>query len=313
VIPYWRAFLKKFPNPQSLAEAQEHKALKAWEGLGYYSRLRNLKKAAFQVSREGFPQNREGWQKLPGIGPYTSAALASIINKKRAAVVDGNVFRVLSRLYNETKPVDLGDSRVYFENLANPLICEQRPGDFNQALMELGATLCRPQQVNCSCCPWKNGCQGQKNWKELPVKEKKSKIHSLNVALGLVRRGDGRFLLDRRSDKVLMGGLWEFPGGKIEAGESAEKALHREIQGEVGLKIRIVAPLGKVTHHYTKFRVLLHPFLCEYVSGKAHPRDAAIAELRWTYPKNWRHLPMPAGSRKIINNLPENFIGIFRS
>jgi A/G-specific adenine glycosylase len=306
VIPFYTRFIKRFPDPSSLARAREETALKLWEGLGYYHRIRNLRKAAALVAKEGFPESPEGWKALPGLGPYASAAIASIVNAKVISVVDGNVYRILSRLKKDNKAIDGSKAYEHFEKIADTLISKKRPGDFNQAMMELGATVCRPRKPLCLLCPWQSDCKGQNIWQSLPVKNKKTKITSLAVAVALIKRKDGCYLLDLRSAKTVMGGLWEFPGGKIEEGESPEQALKREILEEVGLKIRILEALPLTQHAYTRYRVKLFPFLCEKISGRARPIDEAIEKVRWVAPKDFKKLSMPAGSRKIIKLLPKN-------
>lgn len=308
VIPYYKKFLKRFPTPESLARAKEDTAVKFWEGLGYYHRIRNLKKAAKVVSKEGFPSTREGWKALPGLGPYASAAIASIVNNQAVSVVDGNVYRILSRLHNDSTAIDEGQkSHNYFEQLADKILSKKYPGDFNQAMMELGATVCKHRKPLCLLCPWQNECKGKDNWETLPVKNKKTEVIPLRVAVGLIKRKDGKYLLDLRSKKTVMGGLWEFPGGKIEDNESAEDAIVREIKEETGLDVEIVETLPITQHAYTKFRVKLYPFLLKVISGRPKPGDSAIEKLEWFSPKEFNKLSMPAGSRKILKALPKGF------
>jgi len=307
VIPYYTRFLKRFPNPSSLVKAKEDTAVKLWEGLGYYHRIRNLKKAAKIVIKEGFPETRDDWKALPGIGPYASSAIASIVNKLAVSVVDGNVYRILSRLHNDSKAIDGTQSHSHYEKLADQILSKKRPGDFNQAMMELGATVCKRRKPLCLLCPWQNSCLGKDNWETLPIKNRKVSVTPLKVAVALIKRKDGKYLLDLRSQKTVMGGLWEFPGGKIEENETAEEALTREIMEEVGLRIKIVEPLPITQHAYTRFRVTLYPYLCEVVSGRAKPGDSAIEKVKWYKPQEFDGISMPAGSRKILKNLPKHF------
>lgn len=300
VIPYWTRFLKRFPDPGSLVRAREATAIKAWEGLGYYTRVRNLRKAAARVVQDGWPTDARGWQQLPGIGPYTAAALASILDGEAVPVVDGNVFRVMSRWHADTTPIDGSRARDHFAALAVPVVGGRRPGDVNQALMELGATVCRPRQPDCTHCPWARDCSGRDHWQMYPRKSKTSRTEAIDVAVGIVRRPDGRFLMDRRADHVVMGGLWEFPGGKIERDESPAAGVVRELKEETGLDVAVIASLPVVRHAYTRFRVTLHPFLCRRLGGRLRAGDEAIAELAWKTPADWKKLAMPAGSRKIL-------------
>ncbi|MGE4158059.1 MAG: A/G-specific adenine glycosylase [Planctomycetota bacterium] len=308
VMPRYEQFLKRFPSPSALARASEAQAVKAWEGLGYYRRVRNLRKAAALVVQRGFPRSLEEWRELPGIGAYTAAMLSSILGGRKSVALDGNLLRVGARLFHIRKNVDSPAGRRAVERALEVHMPTRNPGDFNQALMDLGALICRPGRPHCERCPLRSTCRGSGNAHSLPIRKKRPATLSIRVAVALIRRKDGKYLLDLRSDEVVMGGLWEFPGGKIEPGETPAEALKREIREEAGLTIEAVRELAAVDHAYTRFRVKLYPFLCTVMSGRARPRDKAVAKLRWFRPHEFSNLAMPAGSRKILGSLESTLL-----
>jgi A/G-specific adenine glycosylase len=212
VIPYYGRFLERFPDVASLAGAEESEVIEAWSGLGYYSRARNLRKAAREVvERGGFPRDCESLRQLPGIGDYTAAAIASIAFGLPHAVLDGNVARVLSRLTGEKGDIGSGRTRRRLGEFADELLDRRHPGYFNQALMELGATLCLPREPQCLLCPVSGCCEarrlGMQN--ELPVKLRRSNILRIRKTL-LIIEEDGKLLLRMRTGSP-MAGFWELP------------------------------------------------------------------------------------------------------
>lgn len=264
VVPYWERWLQRFPTVEALADAELDDVLKAWEGLGYYSRARNLYRAARMV-RERFngrvPGEPETLRELPGVGEYTAGAVASIAFDVPTPAVDGNVRRVLSRLYDleSATPVQLRD-------LAADLVPGDRPGDFNQALMELGATLCTSRSPDCHVCPLAEWCaareQGVQELRPLP-KERKAVPEEV-VETAVIVRSDGAVLLTRRSEDGLLGGLWEFPGD--DGGRSALVAALLDA-GEADGR------LAEVTHTFSHKRVRYRPVvvrIAEDVAGAAN-------------------------------------------
>ncbi len=228
-LPYYERFLERFPDVESLAAAPEQELLAVWSGLGYYSRARNLQKAARQIvaSGNGFPRDYKGIRALTGVGEYTAAAVASIAFGLPHAVVDGNVLRVLSRVDNDASDIGPPASRRRFTGRAQQLLDPQDPGRFNQALMELGAMVCLPRQPQCLFCPLaENHCEahrcGVQN--ELPVKLRRGEVHRIDKTLLLVRRGS-RVLMRQRSPETLrLGGFWELPeDGELPGAEPGEE------------------------------------------------------------------------------------------
>jgi len=302
VIPYYKRFLRAFPSIRSLANADTQTVLKLWEGLGYYSRARNLQKAAKQViERPGgrMPRSFIELKTLPGIGDYTAAAIASIAYGEAVPVVDGNVLRVCTRLWG--LDVDISKpkaKRDIFEQLM-PVIQNQNPSDFNQGIMELGALVCSPTKPDCKACPVSKDCVAYRDGRtdELPVKAKRKATPHYQIAVGVVWKDDKLLIAKRRENKML-GGLWEFPGGKVESGEKAEQACIREVKEETDLTVQVVGKVGKVNHVYSHFKVTIHAFMCHVVDGKEKPLTSD--EIRWVAVGELALYPFPTANKKLI-------------
>lgn len=300
VLPYFERWMHSFPGISDLASADEEKILKLWEGLGYYSRARNLKKAAQKITEAHsgiFPSRYEDILELPGVGPYTAGAIASIAFQQDLPVVDGNVIRVISRLDDFREEVK-GNS-AYFWNRARELLPPGQARDFNQGLMELGALVCTPQKPKCSLCPLQSLCKGfkAKTVSFLPFKGARNSKIEIKVAVGILEK-DGRIFIQKRAGKGLMAGLWEFPGGKMEGTETLEATLIREIREETGLEIQNIRPFMTLKHAYTRFLVDLHCFLAEPLPGSVTLSSAS--EFQWIEAEKIRTLPFPAANVKII-------------
>jgi len=281
VIPYYERWMKRFPTARALARAELDEVLKLWEGLGYYARARHLHLAARTVKK--LPTTAEGWREVPGVGAYTAAAVASIAFGERAAVFDGNVRRVLSRL----------EARDVTEA---PPVPRVNPGDYNQALMELGQRICTPRRPSCGDCPLGDQClaRGRGEVEKWPSKKPRKAVPHKEVAVGVIWRGD-RLYVQRREEKGLLGGLWEFPGGKREAGETFEGCLTREIREETGFRVDVGPFLAKVKHAYSHFTVELHTYHCFHREGEAGGRWVTLEEIE--------ALAMPAANKKILDVL----------
>ncbi|MCP4751198.1 MAG: NUDIX domain-containing protein, partial [Proteobacteria bacterium] len=240
--------------------------------LGYYSRARNLHRAAKTVVAEHggvVPQGIDDFRSLPGVGEYISAAVQSIAFHKPIPVVDGNVKRVLSSLLTLEHPVNRSPSYKYFRAAAEKLMNSDHPNRHNQAMMELGALVCKPGTPFCPQCPTRRFCRSFEagSMGEYPKRVKAKATPTHRIAVGVVYRGD-RFLITLRKPEGLLGGLWEFPGGKIKAGESAEQACLREIKEEVNLEVAVRSHLTSIKHAYSHFRIVMDVFICDYLSGK---------------------------------------------
>jgi A/G-specific adenine glycosylase len=217
VIPYYRQFLARFPSIESLAAASEHDVLALWSGLGYYSRARNLHRAAKWMAANGLPATYDAVRALPGIGPYTAAAIASIAFGLPYAAVDGNVLRVMSRLTNDGSDVGSSAARRTFAERAQALLDRRRPGDFNQAMMELGATVCLPRAPLCNSCPAARFCAARTagTERELPVKASKPRARGVDLDLALLERDSRIFLIQRPRGESRLAEFWELPRAQL--------------------------------------------------------------------------------------------------
>ncbi|MEP6567357.1 MAG: A/G-specific adenine glycosylase [Mesorhizobium sp.] len=213
VKAYFRAFVSKWPDVKALAEAETEDVMKAWAGLGYYSRARNLKACANLVALRGgrFPDTETGLRELPGIGAYTAAAIAAIAFDHPAAVVDGNVERVVSRLYSIATP--LSEAKAEIRAHVERMVPQTRPGDFAQAMMDLGATICTPRRPRCMLCPLREGCSATASGdpERFPVRLPKAEKPLRRGAAFVAVRADGAILLRKRAEKGLLGGMTEVP------------------------------------------------------------------------------------------------------
>lgn len=306
VAPYFERFVSRFPNVQALAEAPLEDILKVWEGLGYYARARHLHAAAQKIVVEyggQLPDTFEGLLALPGVGRYTAGAIASIAFGRDVPAVDGNVRRVLARVFAVREDMSRPAVRRQLEALAVSLLPAGQAGAFNEALMELGATLCLPRAPRCSDCPMRDLCRAyaQGEQESLPVRHPRRTIPHYDVTAAVLIRDDGRVLVTQRHAEDMLGGLWEFPGGKCEEGETLAECLTREMREELGIEIEVNEPLAVVRHAYTHFRITLHALLCRLVAGE--PRCLDCAAFRWVTPVELDALPLSVADRKVAQAL----------
>jgi A/G-specific adenine glycosylase len=305
VIPYYHRFLSRLPTVESLARARLDSVLKLWEGLGYYSRARNLHKAARVIVQQyggRFPQDVDGLLNLPGIGRYTAGAIASIAFGRPAAVVDGNIIRLLCRLFCIREDPTRATAKNRIWQLAEELVCTQRPGDLNQSMMELGSQICKPLNPDCPRCPVKRNCLALKEnlQHDLPRMPKAQKLPQYTIAVGIVFQKD-RVLIGKRRPDGMLGGLWEFPGGKKKKSESLKEAAAREIREETGVEVRLGRRLMIVRHAYSHFKIVLHAYLCDYLSGTARPLGCQA--VKWVPVKQLSRYAFPSANQKIIKKL----------
>ena len=305
VIPYYQRFLAAFPTLDALATALDSDILKAWEGLGYYRRAHNLHKAAKIVcSSYGgrFPETAAELQELPGVGRYTAGAVASIAFGEPTPVLDGNVKRVLARLFNIRQSIDKAPTLQVLWEIAGALVPLKAPGDFNQALMELGACICVPRRPKCGDCPLSKHCEACSAGSpgDLPVRRKKKPVPHAEVVAGAIRK-NGRYLLGRRPTGSMLGGLWEFPGGKIEAGETPQEALHRELREELGIEVEVGALLRSVSHAYSHLSVRIHLYECRHIARQ--PRTLYHDQLKWVLASQIERYALPTANRRFLDVL----------
>jgi len=307
VLPYYKRFLQAFPSLKALANAELSQILKMWEGMGYYARARNLLKAAQIIAKEykgKMPSSYDELLKIPGIGPYTAAAVASIAFNENVPVVDGNVARVLSRVLRIEEPLIKNKNK--FANAAKKLLPQGQANDFNQAMMELGALICAPQSPKCVKCPVSIFCKGYQEMADpsvLPVKIPKKETPHYDVVVGIIWH-KGRIFIDQRPENGLLGGLWEFPGGKQEDGETLEECLEREIREELDIRIKVKKHFLTVRHAYTHFKITLHSFQCKFLQGKPTPKKGI--DWKWVYPQEMTEYAFPKANKRILEALLES-------
>jgi A/G-specific adenine glycosylase len=305
VIPYFQRWMKTFPTLQALAEAEEDQVLKNWEGLGYYSRARNLHRAArivLETYQGTLPKEKIALLDLPGIGPYTAGAILSIAFDLPAPILDGNLRRLFTRLFNIHTPIQTTETEKRLWEIAEFLLPESTPGDFNQSLMELGALICLPKKPACDLCPVADDClANQFNLQDtLPVRKEKPPIPHLQVTAAVIPNGN-LVLLAKRPPGGLLGGMWEFPGGKQKPKETLQETLIREIMEELNLEIKIGDLLGIFQHAYTHYKVTLHAFYCKQVSEDL--RLNYHTESAWVDPRDLDSYPMGKIDRMIADRI----------
>ncbi|WP_339149343.1 MULTISPECIES: A/G-specific adenine glycosylase [unclassified Sutcliffiella] len=257
VIPYFNSFIEQFPNIQSLAEAEEDRVLKAWEGLGYYSRARNLQSAVREVheSYDGVvPNTAKVISTLKGVGPYTTGAILSIAYGVPEPAVDGNVMRVLSRILLIEDDIAKPKTRKVFEEVIRDLISKDNPSFFNQGLMELGAIVCTPTSPSCLLCPVREHCRAfaEGVQTQLPVKTKKKSTKQVALVAGILVDEEGRFLIHRRPSEGLLANLWEFPNFvKVDELGTAKQQLHQLMKTEYEMEVSVEEYLCDIKHVFS--------------------------------------------------------------
>jgi len=307
VAQYFRRWIDRFPTIVSVAAAPEQAILKAWEGLGYYSRARNIQRAAQQMVAGGaaeIPADHESLLALPGVGPYTAAAILSIAYNQPVPLKDANVERVFARLADIDRPLKQTATQKRIISLAETLLDRESPRLYNQALMELGALVCTPKKPACDVCPVQMHCRALKadtvEFRPLPT-DKQKKIEIV-MACGILHH-QGRIFVQQRLADDIWGGLWEFPGGRLEEGEHPREAAIREVEEETGWQVSGLIPFKTVVHHYTRYRVTLHGFIAEMPSLFNEPILTAAQQYAWTPFDGLGDYPYPAGHRMLVEAL----------
>jgi A/G-specific adenine glycosylase len=303
VIPYYHRFLKAFPTVFALARAPLQNVLKAWENLGYYSRARNLHAAAKMIVEKfdgRIPDNWEEIKTLPGVGQYTAGAILSIAYGQVLPAVDGNVRRILCRLFAIRKPVDDTREQKQLQKIAASLIPAKHPGDFNQALMDLGATICNAKNPDCSRCPVACHCQARLHDLQniLPITRKAPAIPHRQAVAAAIRNSKGMLLIVQRPTTGLLASLWKLPGGFVNSDEDMENSLKSSVKEELGISIRPGKHLTSVTHAYTHFRITLQAYKCNLLKGT--PKSIGCQNWRWAAPTDLKKLPLSKIDRMIV-------------
>lgn len=310
VIDYYHRFIDAFPTVKHLADADRQDVLKIWEGLGYYSRARNFHDAAKRVSSEyngHIPDTFSEISKLKGIGPYTASAILSIAFNKPYAVVDGNVIRVLSRYFGITDDIRSQGTKNEIQKLADDILDRERPGDFNQALMELGATLCTPANPDCISCPLSADCTACRtvSTDSIPYKSPTRKTPHHHIGVGIIRDDNGRLLIALRPENAMLGGLWEFPGGKKKKDEKIKNTVSRELQEELGIDVEVTEKFMDLKHAYSHFRITLHAYWCRILPESPEPRPVSSQEIRWVQVSELEQYPFPKANKVLTERLME--------
>jgi len=298
VLDYWPRFLERFPTVEDLAGADEEEVLALWSGLGYYSRARKLRLAAQElVARFGgaFPRSREEALSLPGVGPYTAGAVLSIAYDLPEALVDGNVQRVLARLFGLEDELGSSALQKHLWALAEELVPEADPGDWNQALMELGATVCRARSPLCEACPLARDCRARADGRQELLPRKRPKAPPVEVALTiLVAAARGRWLREQRPAGGRMAGLWQFPTLERPAGGEAAALFPTELPEHAGSPVLAVgAARGRLRHGITRYRIEAEVRSAELVAPR--PRD-----WRWFRRPELEDLALTGMARKVL-------------
>lgn len=301
VIPYYNKWIVKFPTLNDVAKASDEDLFKYWEGLGYYNRVNNFRIACNEVIEKfngKVPSSKTDLMQLKGIGDYTSSAIASIAFNKKNYVIDGNVKRIMSRVlclkdYSKASMNRL--SEFLLENM--PL---KKPGDFNQGLMDLGRNICKPRNPECNSCPIESSCQANltKSIQLYPTPKPKSKKNPhYTVGIGIIWK-DNEILITKRKKNTLLGGLWEFPGGKKKTNETIKACIKREILEELEIDVEVLNFLTSVEHKYSHFSITLHAYNCSFNKGKIKCNSAD--DWKWIKPNQLKSLPFPKANHYIF-------------
>ena len=265
VLPFYNKWIRRFPRSSSLIKENINTVLKYWEGLGYYKRCNNFYKANKIVVKDfdgKVPKEKAQFMALPGVGEYTASAVMSIAFNQPCPVFDVNVKRVMARLLGFKNITSYNEKRI--KGFLEKNICKNNPGDFNQAMMDLGALVCKPNKPCCHECPLQEYCHAYKsqNPEQYPIKRQSKQIPHYDISIGIIWRGN-KFYIQKRNIKGMLGGLWEFPGGKIKKNETKRMALKREIKEECGIQVQVLDKIGSIKHSYSHFKITIYCFYCK--------------------------------------------------
>ena len=307
VVPFFLRWMERFPGIGDLAAASQEEVVRCWEGLGYYSRAKNLRATATLLvdKHQGqLPQDVRALAGLPGIGPYTAGAIASIAFNLDEPVVDGNIRRLLARLFDLDEPPSSPAGQKFCQAQSTRLLPRGQARDFNQALMELGALVCLPRRPRCGACPVSIFCQSMRRGtiEIRPVRARRPPMQAVEVVAGVISRGE-RIYIQQRLPDTPWGNLWEFPGGHVEAGEPPEEAVRREIREETGFRVKEIVALGQVRSQFTHHRITLHAFACRLQGRRTTPTLKAAQAYRWLPLAELDAHAFSSGHRKLLNRL----------
>ncbi|MEE6452453.1 A/G-specific adenine glycosylase [Gottfriedia acidiceleris] len=304
VIPFYNKFMQNFPTIADLANAEEEKVLKAWEGLGYYSRARNLQSAVREVHEEysgKVPDTPELISKLKGVGPYTAGAILSIAYGKPEPAVDGNVMRVLSRILTIWEDIGIPKNRKIFEQAVRALISHEDPSAFNQGLMELGALICTPTNPACLLCPVREQCLAFETGvvTELPIKSKKKAPKPINLAVGVIRNSNNKYLIQQRPSSGLLANMWEFPTAELQSTMlSKSDTLSFFLNQESQLVVEGLSYQFNIEHIFSHL-----VWKMEVYVGKAINEGSLSSNQKWVTLDECKELPFPVVHQKIYQQI----------
>ena len=300
VRPYYERFVQRFPTVETLASAPIDDVLKLWEGLGYYRRARHLHMAAGLVTQNGgqLPADPEGLRALPGIGPYTAGAIASLAFGLPEPAVDGNARRVLARLFDLERP-----NGAAFDGAARDLLSAagDQPAELNQAIMDLGSSVCSPRQPSCGACPLAADCLAHERGTVAlrPARRPTKRVPHRNVAVAAAS-SDGRFLMVRRPEGGLLGGLWDLPGDVVENGESARRTVSR-VFANLGLATEVGERFSALDHAFSHLRITLYAFRATCDPGR--PAPSTYWPWQWATPEELRTLAIPVATGRALESI----------
>ena len=305
VIPYFERWMRRFPDVGSLARADEREALSLWEGMGYYGRARRLWQAARRVEDEhggAVPRSTAELRRLPGVGPYIAAAVRSFAFGEDEVALDANLVRVFMRLLGIGGTGAEAQVRREVARWAGIGMPRGRSADYNQALMDFGSLVCRPRAPRCGECFLRGECEAFRRGIQYDIpRPSPRRLRKIRAAVAVFVRG-GAVYIQQRPPEGLFGGMWEFPGGKVEAGETPRKALQRECREELGVECARGRKLLSLTHYYTVFEVRLHAYVCP-----APERLPVDATHRWVAVAEIGEYPMPSANRQVVQRLVHQY------
>ena len=313
VMPYYERFLERFATVEDLAKASLEEVLKAWEGLGYYSRAKHLHQASQRVVRDFggvVPDTQEEILSLEGVGRYTAGAILSFAYGQRVALLDGNVKRILARLLNDDAPINLpATEKKHWAWISELLETSENPYVFNQAIMELGATVCTPKLTKCLLCPVHELCQAFKAGRveTLPIKTPAKTVPHKHIGVALIQNAEGLYFIQKRPKTGLLASLWEFPGGKQEGPESLEDTVRRELREELNVDVAVGRHALSIDHAYTHLKVTLHVYHCTLKSPLAQLELKAAQAFQWATLEEMKALPFPKANHAILTYIETGF------
>lgn len=307
VIPYFHRFIENFPTIKDLAEADEEQILKAWEGLGYYSRVRNLQTAVREVHEKfagKVPSTKEEISQLKGIGPYTAGAILSIAYGVPEPAVDGNVMRVLSRILNIEDDIAKQKTRKRFETIIYEIISKDDPSSFNQGLMELGAIVCTPTSPSCLLCPVREHCQAFELGKQnvLPVKTKTKSTKEVQLTAAVLVNEEGKLLIRKRPDEGLLAKLWEFPNELSSNSENILTTFEKDMLDKHGIEVSISDPLCQIEHVFSHLKWNIHVFI-----GRINGNVIETERLKLVSFEEIGQFAFPVSHQKILKQFKNQF------